>query len=67
MNLWEYIGEKVEVTFTDGTTMRGNAEFYTSSLDNEPDPESIMLRSNATGILTELFKPEIVKIEVIEW
>ena len=65
MNLRDYIGKKVKVTFTDGTSMEGNAEFYTSSLDNEPEPESITLRNNITGFLTELFKTEIAKIELL--
>lgn len=64
MNLRDYVGKKVKVTFTDGTSMEGTAEFYTSSLDNEPDPESIMLRSNTTDFLTELFRTEIATIEV---
>lgn len=65
MNLREYIGKKVKVTFIDGTAMEGSAEFYTSSIDNEPDPESITLRNNATGFLTELFRTEIAKIELL--
>lgn len=65
MNLWEYDGKKVKVTFTDGTSMEGTAEFYTSSIDNEPEPESITLRSNTTGFLTELFRPDIIKIELL--
>lgn len=65
MNLRKYIGKKVKITFIDGTAMEGSAEFYTSSIDNEPEPESITLRNNTTGILTELFRPEISKIELL--
>ena len=45
--------------------MEGNAECYTSSLDNEPEPESITIGNNATGFLTELFRTEIAKVEVM--
>lgn len=66
MKLWEYVDKKVKVTFIDGQVIKGNVEFYTSALDNEPEPESITLRNNSTNFLTELFRTEIAKIEVIE-
>ena len=65
MNLWKFYGHDVKITFTDGTTMEGLVEFYTSATDNEPDPESITMRNKRTGLLTELYAPEIERVELI--
>lgn len=34
MNLWEYEGKKIKVTFKDGDVLEGVACDYTSALDN---------------------------------
>lgn len=60
MELWKYEGEIVKVTFVDGDTMLGKVAYYTSALDNEPDPESITIGSY------ELFAPDIAKIEILQ-
>lgn len=59
MNLNEYEGKKVLVTFTDGENMTGMVSYYTSALDNEPDPASITIGD------IELFETEIAKIDLI--
>ena len=59
MKLWEDSGRNVRITLKDGSVFEGLAYDYTSSLDNEPDPESITIDS------IELFAPEIEKIDII--
>ena len=58
MKLWEAAGKTVRVTFRDGDEMTGFVNCYTSALDNEPDPESIMIGN------IELYAPEIKSIEL---
>ena len=44
----------------DGAVFEGMAYDYTSSLDNEPEPESITIDN------IELYAPEIEKIEILD-
>lgn len=60
MKLYEAEGKKVRITMLDGAVFEGIAYDYTSSLDNEPEPESITIDS------IELYAPEIEKIEVLD-
>lgn len=59
MKLYEVEGKNVRVILDDGAVFEGIAYDYTSAQDNEPDPESITIGH------TEIFAPEIVKIELI--
>ena len=60
MNIWECSGKNVRITLLNGKVFQGRAYDYTSSLDNEPDPESIAIDN------TELYAPEIKSIELVE-
>lgn len=60
MRLWEAAGKTVRVTFQDGDTMTGFVSSYTSALDNEPDPASIVIGD------FELYEPEIKSIELLK-
>nr|WP_294682041.1 hypothetical protein [uncultured Anaerotignum sp.] len=60
MKLYEAEGKKVRITMLDGAVFEGMAYDYTSSLDNEPEPESITIDS------IELYAPEIEKIEILD-
>ena len=60
MKLYEAEGKKVRITMLDGAVFEGMAYDYTSSLDNEPEPESITIDS------IELCAPEIEKIEILD-
>lgn len=60
MKLWEFLDKKVRIEFVDGGTLEGYVHTHTSALDNEPDPESIMIDCY------EIFEEDIKKIEVIE-
>lgn len=59
MQLHEASGKEVKITLKNGMVFVGIAYDYTSEVDNEPDPESISIGN------TEIFAPEILKIEVI--
>ena len=41
----ELLDEQVEVLCTNGTTVKGEWIDWTSAVDNEPDPESITMKS----------------------
>ncbi|WP_418920488.1 hypothetical protein [Anaerotignum faecicola] len=60
MKLYEAEGKKVRITMLDGAVFEGMAYDYTSSLDNEPEPESITIDN------IELYAPEIEKIEILD-
>ena len=60
MKLYEAEGKKVRITMLDGAVFEGMAYDYTSSLDNEPEPESITIDN------IELYAPEIEKIEKLD-
>lgn len=55
----ENAGKRVKATMTDGETFSGELFGYCSALDNEPDPESIVVGR------TELFTCEISRLEVM--
>lgn len=52
-------GKRVRVKMKDGDVFEGELNLHTSELDNEPDPESIVVG------WTELFVNEINHIEVV--
>lgn len=60
MKLWELLDKKVHIECVDGTTLEGYVHTHTSALDNDPDPESIMIGCY------EIFEEDIKKIRVIE-
>ena len=43
MDLGMLFRHNVRLTFTDGETMEGYVNMYISELDNDPDPESIVI------------------------
>lgn len=55
-------GKNVSVTMVDGEVFTGVLYGYVSAVDNEPDPESIVIDR---GELTELLTEEIKMIEVL--
>lgn len=60
MTLYEAHGKNVRVTLKNGRVYSGEAYDYISALDNDPDPESITIDN------TELYEPEIEKIEIMD-
>ena len=68
MNLRElaeqYWGRQVSVQLDDGKVFYGEVFDYISELDNEPDPESIVIETDG-GMLVELFVNEIKEVTVI--
>lgn len=63
MNLWEYEGKKIKVTFKDGDVLEGVARDYTSALDNTGEiyagEETICIED------IEFSEKEIKKIEIL--
>ena len=59
----ENAGKLVRVEMTDGDVLEGKLDGHISALDNEPDPESILIENVAT---IELYTHEIHRIEVLE-
>lgn len=59
----ENSGKIVRVKMTDGEVFVGELYGYISGEDNEPDPESIIVK-NSHGVLTELFSDEIADINL---
>lgn len=57
-------GKRVRAEMIDGDVIEGKLACHISDLDNDPDPESLLVRSN--GVLIELYVPEILQVEVIE-
>jgi len=57
----ENSGKNVRAEMTDGEVISGKLYGYISEKDNEPDPESIIVK-NSDGMLTELFTDEIAGI-----
>lgn len=55
----ENSGKLVRVEMTDGEVFTGELFAYISELDNEPDPESIIVDN---GMLIELYTHEIKSI-----
>ena len=49
--------------FRSGDVLEGKLDSHISALDNEPDPESILIENVAT---IELYTHEIHRIEVLE-
>ena len=64
MRLWEYSFKNVRVKLHDGSVFEGEVNDYTSAVDNEPDPESITVKTEY-GVYIELFAPEIASVEII--
>lgn len=65
MNLWEYSGQNVKITFIDGKVLTGRVSYFTSALDNEPQPASLTIETDKTDALVECLEPEIKKVELI--
>ena len=59
MNLWEYEGKKVKIALKNGHVYTGEADEYTSALDNESEIASICIGH------TELYENEILSVELI--
>ena len=60
----QYWGKQSCVQRDDGKVFRGELFDYISELDNEPDPESIVIETDG-GMLVELFVNEIKEVTVI--
>ncbi|MGM9587833.1 MAG: hypothetical protein ACI3VA_10145 [Candidatus Limivicinus sp.] len=65
MKLMEYDGERVKIINTNNQVFRGTVTDYIFPEDNEPEEESIILRS-AKGELLEFYKSSIKTIEISE-
>lgn len=55
----ENANKNVRVTMTDGEIFEGQLHTYISEIDNDPDPESIVVSS------IELFTNEIKEISIV--
>ena len=60
----EHSGKQIKVTMTDGEVLEGKLDVYISELDNEPDPECIMIYQMGAG-LVELPTNEIASVELV--
>ena len=58
-----FLGNQVKVYCTDGEIIEGDATYFTSAADNEPDDASISLETNQ-GLIC-IFLHEIKEIEII--
>lgn len=59
MKLRELLHKNVRIEFVDGDVLEGYVHNHTSALDNDPDPESIMID------YYEIFEEDIKEIKVI--
>lgn len=60
----EHSGKRVKVTMTDGEVLEGEVYGYISELDNDPDPESIIIKKTEPYLI-ELPTNEIKSIELV--
>ncbi len=58
----EYCGKYVRVTITNGKAFEGYVDSYVSAVDNEPNPEAIILDEGIPHLLTELYIHQITSI-----
>ena len=66
MKLWEYSGNHVRITDTEGQIYIGFADFYTSELDDPDEIATLSLKQdNTDGILIDFEENDIASIEVI--
>jgi hypothetical protein len=63
VKLWEYVGKEIKVICNNGKVFEGKCTDYTQALDNEPEIDSIGLKT--TGLSYELYQNEIKSIEVV--
>lgn len=63
MDLWQYWGKQVKITFTDGQVLSGLAGSIESKADSDNGIASIDLETN-DGIIAA-YENEIVSIEVL--
>lgn len=59
-----YWNKIVHITMVDGDSLTGQVVSYTSAVDNDPDPESILIRI-PSGMLIELFDYEVESIVLL--
>ena len=59
MKLYEYEGKQIRVTFADGETLEGMADYYTSALDNPEGKESLAIGN------TMFFEDEVAEIQEV--
>ncbi len=65
INLIKYeflLDEKIKVVCTDGQVIVGEWIDWTSALDNEPDPEAIIIKKRDGGLVM-IYVPEIKDIK----
>lgn len=60
MDLSKFNRHYVDIELVDGDILSGYVDAYISALDNDPEPESIIVISN--GILYEIAEDEITSI-----
>lgn len=65
MKLYQYEGEKVKIVCDNEQTYFGKVTDYINPEDNEPEGESIVLRT-LEGVLIEFRPEEIKEIEIIK-
>ena len=64
MQLRQFWGKQIKVYCKDGEIIEGDASYFTSAADNEPDDASITLETKQG--LTCIFLHEIKEIEITE-
>ena len=64
LELKQFWGKRIKVYCTDGGVVEGDASYFTSTADNEPDDASITLETRQ-GLVC-VFLHEIEKIETIQ-
>lgn len=60
----ELFGKKINALCTDGETIIGSWVDWLSEIDNEPDPESIIIK-NKDGVCIEIFVKDIKRITAV--
>ena len=59
-----YWNKIVHITMVDGDSLVGQLVSYISAVDNDPDPESVIIRV-PSGMLIELFDYEVERIVLL--
>lgn len=65
INLRDYRGKDVLITFTDGDTLSGFVAYYTSDLDDPDGKENMTIEKNNGNRLIDVYADEIADIKVI--
>lgn len=66
IDLYDYHGENVYITFVDGDTLSGKAVYYTSALDDPDGRANLSIeRSKDSGYLIAAYADEIADIRIL--